>query len=86
MGAFLEISHVTIIIDGAALKEVCLRVRAVARTSCVYTVVCGLIISGSSSRDDSNGSLVVTLSLWIRIWIWNVTLGLQIRMVRVDLV
>ena len=61
--------------------------RAVARTSCVYTVICVLIISGCSSRDDSNGSLVVvTLSLWIRIWIWNVALGLQIRMVGVDLV
>jgi len=39
----------------------------------------GLIISSSSSRDDSNGSLVVTLSLWIRIWIWNVTSGLDVN-------
>ena len=53
---------------------------------CLYSRL-WLIISGCSSRDDSNGSLVVvTLSLWIRIWIWNVTLGFQSWIVGVDLV
>jgi|SaaInl74LU_5_DNA_1037368.scaffolds.fasta_scaffold32271_2 hypothetical protein len=48
----------------------------------VDDVICGCI--GSSPRDDPNGCLVVTLLL--KIWIRNVDLGLQHRIVGVDLV
>jgi hypothetical protein len=38
-------------------------------------------------KDDSNGCLIiVSFVIVLEIWIWNVTLGLQIQIVRVDLV
>jgi len=63
------------------LREVCFASSTAGRTSCVYTLVWL-----SLKRRFEWLSYYCYFVIVLEIWIWNVTLGLQIQIVGVDLV